>query len=298
MNLGTVILLFPLWCIGQQPEVNTCPTAIDVDALPFYDEWCVENPIDTADRISICNPYGFLDVDWGCWSTIALPRWYKITSGEFGGEVTMNVTSDLCAFHWLDDPTQDDTLNCGDMVCYYTVFDGCPLEGGKILSYPSNAIGTTAFECWDEFGGDPDFIVSSCWHDGCCNWGNGVYCYPDPTPLSPYNSTQTSEGEAPWNFPTTNYSVTFNLQPFKDYWFVIHPSSGTCTASEITGVDTYTFGCMTVSFDGVNLLGAETYPPMPAPIEDAPSVVGVYKWAGIFFYVYSDLTVKKVIQWQ
>jgi hypothetical protein len=119
------------------------------------------------------------------------------------------------------------------------------------------------------------------------------------SPLSPYNSS-TDEARVK-HLGTSRRLITVSLltcNRFKDYWFVIHPSSGTCTASEITGVDTYTFGCMTVSFDGVNLLGAETYPPMPAPIEDAPSVVGVYKWAGIFFYVYSDLTVKKVIQWQ
>ena len=63
------------------------------------------------------------------------------------------------------------------------------------------------------------------------------------------------------------------------------------------GLDVYTFGCMAVAFDGVNLLSIEEVPTIPEE-EDTPVVTGVQKWGDIWFYRYSDLSVKKVVKWQ
>ncbi len=238
------VFLFILAADGQQPEVNTCPESIDVESLPFFDSWCVENPIDPADRITTCNEFSFLDDTFGCWHSISLPRWYKITTGETGGEITMTVSSDLCKYTGLDQ-AEGDTVNCGLMTCYYSVFDDCPSNGGHILSYPSNGIGF-GVECWDEYSGDDGFIVSSCFQNGCCGWPGGIYCFPDPSPLAPYNADDTNQGEPPFNFPTTNYSITFDLAAATNYYFVIHPSSSTCGSS----TPIYSFGCMSVEFDG------------------------------------------------
>ena len=234
-------LIFTVQGLSQDSDVVICSEAIVVDQLPYTDSWCLEQPMTSADSIFYENTNSFLDPDSGCWHCLTLPRFYEINTGGFNEQLTMNVDFDLCAT-WG---------NCGQMVGYYTVFNDCPENGGTVLSYPSNGMNPSG-ECWDEFSGNDEFIAWSCWHDGCCGWDDSqIYCYPSIIPMGPFDSNDTDNGEAPWNFPTTQYSVTFNLEAFTTYYICIWPS-GNC-GSEWSD-PTFTWGCIDVEFEGPIIL--------------------------------------------
>ena len=274
---------------------NDCPGSIEVtyDMLPFVDSWCTEQPIVSEDSIQQQNPNGILDPEYGCWHCLSLPRWYTFSSGQFGGQISLEAHFDLCG----------NFGNCGNMVGYYSVFDDCPENGGKILSYPCNCYNESG-ECWDEFSGNDNFVASSCWEDGCCSWPNGIYCYPSGTAMTPFDVDEVSQGEPPWNFPVTDYWITWNLEPFTTYYLVIHGTSS--CGSQFAG-PTYTWGCISIVLDGLNVLDLEegngdSHHNVESPqrtkrlkyITDINSrVIEFPEAGGLYLYYYDDGTVDK-----
>ena len=222
-------------------DVVICENAIEITELPFYDDWCTDNPTGCLDTIYLANPYSMLDPIYGCWNCINSPRWYLINSGLTGGQFTIDFGFDLC---------NEDTANCGEMIGYYAIFNDCPLDGGTVLSYSCNCFNPMG-ECWDEFGGDDSFIASSCWIEGCCGWDedDGPFCYPggqnitDPIPFD-----EIGQGEPPWNYAGTNFQVTFNADPNTEYYLCVF-GSASCTNPDPL-YHSFSWGCMDIVVTG------------------------------------------------
>ncbi len=209
-TLTLFLLLLSADMFGQ------CENATEIVALPFHDEFCVPQQVQTSE----INSFGTLHSLFGCWSHIYNGHWYTLESGSFGGPVTMEVWSDL---------TNPYVPAAQNVHVIYAVFTDCPQNNGTILSYPCNC-NNVAGECWDEFGGNDQFIMSSC-----------IY-----TNISGSYDIECQAGEPWWNFGGSLYQITFNLEPDTRYYFAVFPPSVN------GGLPSY--GCVEVDFSGPLLL--------------------------------------------
>lgn len=217
---------------GQQPNINMCPEAEQIVWDSTYC-WSVHEPTTALDSVHYCNPHSFIHPDSGCWSSINLGRWFYLETGNPPvAPTTINASGDLCA-NWG---------NCGCMVIHYYLFNACPEEGGTILSYPSLAIGTGDFECWEGFGNNEidilDFCIETCgalW-DGTC-WSE---------PMDPYPA---------YNSAGNGFDMTIQLQPNTEYWLCLAPTGNCNGTNGAPGAsDNYTWGDLCLTISGPNVL--------------------------------------------
>lgn len=225
----------------------------DIDVLPYSSEWCLS---ETGQNYE--NPNGILDWTYGCWYCMYEPEAFVFNVIE-ESNLTMTLLSDL---------TQ--VWSGSESVVYYAVFDGCPFDGGRILSYPING-NNIAGDCWEEFqSGNQLDIIYSCWNRGCCGYDSPV-CYIQDVegPCLAGNgcdSDELNDGHPHWNFPTESYQIEFNLQP-GEYWFYIF-------APTLCNDEPSTLGCINVQFAGPTLLNLE-YIEIQTQTEEPPTLEDV-----------------------
>lgn len=227
--LSLVLLSFVVAFVESQDEA-LCDQVIEVNSLPFYDSFCVEEPFQSYENSS-----SFLHPDSGCWSCMLSPQTYRFEVVA-PSHLEMTLSSELYS-----------SLTNNQTSVYYAIFNACPYEGGTVLSYPVNGNNSQG-QCWEEFGeGQGLEVVASCFNEGCCSWSGAPFCYVDG--ISGYggnvfNEDETNTGTPPWSFPASSYWMDFYLQP-GEYWiFVFAPGCNLSTS----------YGCIEVEFDGASFL--------------------------------------------
>jgi hypothetical protein len=213
--------------------------AVVVDILPHAECWTVE----AGQTGFIENPFGMLDDERGCWNCMIEPHWF-VFNPITDNILQMEVISE--AFNWLGDYSVEQSI-------YYGVFDACPLDSGKVISYPCNCM-NPAGECWDDFGGESDFIESSCFFASPYTWPLEWQC-------------QLSEPD--WNYPVSDYTIEFNLKAGHQYWFALWPSAS-CVSQN------HTYGEICVEFGGAVMLSMAPFEMDQAPAEENKPVLYPY----------------------
>lgn len=209
-----------------------CTTAITVESLPYSDTFCTTPEIET--QVVESNE---------CYDCINNAGWYHFEVAEGGGLINLEVAFDLC---------NSNGSNCGNVNGYYWLFDGCPEEGGALLSVPS-------LDCWGE-------VMYSCWWP----W------YPFNT-LTCFSGIPETSAGTEFNYPpSTHYQIEFELEQ-GDYYFAVAPS-GTCSA--------VAYGCIELEFSGPNIL--EIVQESEPFTESEQDMNGVYYTEGIGVYILRD----------
>lgn len=201
-----IVLLFSVSCYGQCDYTMT--------DLPYSDQWCVD------DVPLYMNPEGLLHPTNGCWQCLDDPRFFRFYAST-DRQVEMWLSSDLYTTHPFINNVQ---------VVFWTVFDGCPYEGGMVISHPSVSSNTNA-PCWTY---QDDVIALACFYNANGSISYAQECYEDPLVLGPRHN---------------NY-VVFDFQGGVDYWIAIYPA---CSPSDPWN----NYGCIEVTFAGPNFLSLE-----------------------------------------
>lgn len=190
---------------------DNCDDIVEVNYLPLSMTWCM----DGSNRIE--NPYGVLHPEYGCWVCLDNPKWFKFTAYN-DAQLEMWLYSDLYTSHPSINNVQ---------VVYWFVFDGCPFNGGSVISAPMTTSNPNG-PCWTF---QDDIIAEACFWNA--NWvpSYAQTCYENPLVLGPRHN---------------NY-VVFELNEGNEYWVLIQPA-----CSMFDPWDSY--GCITVEFSGPNFL--------------------------------------------
>lgn len=248
VTLIIILMVGMIISAASQDPCWTCPAAPVVTSLPFTDQWCIEQG--SWGQCFYQNPDDLPDAVNDCWECMSNTRWYRVVVAPGGGLITMDLSFDLC---------NQNGSNCGEVRGYYHLFDGCPEDGGELLSMPRNP--SPMPHCWND-----DLIMLSCW-DG--QIFSEYTCFSGPP--------ETAGGFV-YNYPpSTNFSIEFELTA-GEYYFCISPSSNCSSGS---------YGCVELSFDGPIILGLDSEqstPPDEPQALTAPAD-GIYYTPGIGFYV-------------
>jgi hypothetical protein len=192
--------------------------SIEILELPFVYEWCEGED----DYYEINNSCFFLDPICGCWDSLNNPQFFTFTTGA-GGVVTLHITGEI--YNNAIDPPYFGSPT------YYAFFDACPFLGGNVLSYPTSAVGTPFFNCW-EYNSSVE-ISSYIAYD--IN-GNLTQLTTDPTNLIQ---------------PSAEYYLDIILQPNTEYFLYVG-----FPGSQFNSVSSW--GCIEVEIFGPLILGTET----------------------------------------
>ena len=187
----------------------------EISSFPFSETFCHER----LDCSFTVNPYPLNHPTNGCWGCINNPHYYVISPVN-DMYVIMNIVPDLNS-HNLN--------NMEPQVPGFILFDGCPDDGGGVITHPWSYSGG---ECWD--------------------WGvMDVYCGWSQSVNAP-NLNQGCVTATPW-YPGLAHEVEigFNLVAGEEYWFCVYPQGG-CPP----WTNTCTWGCIDVSFSGPNFLSS------------------------------------------
>lgn len=202
-------LLLITIALGTAAQSDSCDALFP--EMPYSDTWCVD------DVPLYINQAGYLHPENGCWICLDDARLFRFHYST-DQQVEMWLSSDLYTTHPSINNVQ---------VVYWTVFDGCPYNGGRVISHPATSSNLNG-PCWTF---QDDIILDACFYNANGTPAYAQECYENPLVFGPRH---------------INY-VIFEFRAGVDYWMAIQPA---CSPSDPWS----NYGCISVEFSGPNFL--------------------------------------------